>query len=159
MREKTPHPGASAGVHRATDRERQPNIRARLVIGFLRILLVAENWGPHDHWTLDWFPLNDPDDTDLLQGIEELRTVGYGSYARPIELSPAVFSPLGSIDPEACDAMERLGHRGLAVSSDVTRITHPLFLKSADGPRRHWPQIRRRLRAAARMPAKTKVLD
>ena|GEM_PF-4958679 len=108
----------------------------RLVVGFLRILLVVENW-PHRGWhVLDYFPLVSRDDGDLLLIVRQMKFVDHGeAYRIQGELSPSVFSPLGAKDPEARAAMARLGRRGFAVSNDITTIADAEFVWWADGPR------------------------
>ena len=108
----------------------------RLVVGFLRIVLVVENVPGLGWHILDYFPLVSASDGDLLMVVEEMRRYGYGSRFRVEgDLSPAVFSPLGVRDPEAREAMERLGNRGLEISKDITGIVDPEFLWWPDGPR------------------------
>jgi len=108
----------------------------RLVVGFLRIVLVVENVPGLGWHILDYFPLVSASDGDLLMVVEEMRRYGYGSRFRVEgDLSPAVFSPLGVRDPEAREAMERLGNRGLEISNEITVIVDPEFLWWPDGPR------------------------
>jgi hypothetical protein len=111
----------------------------RLVVGFLRIVLVVENAPGWGWWhVLDYFPLRG-DDRDLLRTVEEMRRMGHNAFKDRVriqgDLSPAVFSPLGAKDPEAREAMERLGGRGLEISNDITAIVDPELLRLLDGRR------------------------
>jgi hypothetical protein len=107
-----------------------------LVVGFLRIVLVVENIPGLGWHVLDYFPLVSASDGDLLMVVEQMRRYGYGRrFLVEGELSPAVFSPLGSKDAEARDAMERLGSRGFEISTEITAIVDPEFLWWPDGSR------------------------
>ena len=106
----------------------------RLVVGFLRILLVVEGWPPSGWRVLDYFPLTSKSDRDLLLVTREMQGVGYP------KLSQAVFSPHGAKDREAKSAMARLGRRGFKISSQVVAIRDPELIWWADGgrlPRAH----------------------
>jgi hypothetical protein len=107
---------------------------ARLVVGFLRILLVIEGWPPLGWRVLDYFSLASKSDRDLLLVTAEMQRVGYPSEndVKP-NLSPAVFSPDGAKDREAKAAMARLGRRGFKISNQVVAIRDPKFLWFADG--------------------------
>jgi hypothetical protein len=108
----------------------------RLVVGFLRILLVVENWPPSGWRVLDYFPLTSESDRDLLMVTQEMQSFGYPDRnAVKAKLCPAVFSPHGVKDPEAKAAMTRLGRRGFEISSRVVGIRDPEFLSWADGGR------------------------
>src|SRR6516164_3949347 len=76
-----------------TARKREPGRGGpiRLVVGFLRIVLVVENV-PGLRWhILDYFPVVSANDGDLLMVVEEMRRYGYGSRFRVEgDLSPAV---------------------------------------------------------------------
>ena len=112
----------------------------RLVVGFLRILLVVEGW-PLGWRVLDYFPLTSESDRDLLLVTAEMQRVGYPSEnGVKANLSPAVFSPDGAKDREAKSAMARLGRRGFKISSQVVAIRDPELIWLADGgrlPRSH----------------------
>jgi hypothetical protein len=96
--------------------------------------LVAERMPPQRPWrVLDFFPLTDPNDADLLAVIGELQTRGYGSPPVRDYLSPAQFSPLGLHDREAIEAMRRLSRHGLPTSDEVTAIRDRKFLRWVDG--------------------------
>jgi hypothetical protein len=106
----------------------------RLVVGFLRILLVVENWPPLGWRMLDYFPLVSEHDRDLLLVTRELQRSGYPcKNAIKGNLSAAVFSPGGVKDDEAKAAMARLGHHGFEISDQVVGIHDPKFLALADG--------------------------
>ena len=124
---------------RKTPRERHQFSSVRLVVGFARILLVAEGASACDYCIVDCFPLNDERDNDLLLVVSQMRRLGYGNrYLIKGNLSPALFSANGAREPESRAAMERLRRRGFAVSAEVSAITDRLFLELADGsPRAH----------------------
>jgi hypothetical protein len=110
----------------------------RLVVGFLRILLVAEGRPPSGWRVLEYFPLTSESDRDLLMVTRDVELVGYPDKNDvKANLSSAVFSPLGAKDPEAKAAMVRLGDRGFLISSEVVSICDPKFLWWADGTVRH----------------------
>jgi hypothetical protein len=106
--------------------------------------LVAERIPPQRPWRiLDFFPLTDPNDTDLLAIVGELQIRGYGNPPVRANLSPAQFSPLGLHDREAIEAMRRLGRHGHPTSKEVTAIRDRKFLRWIDGEdgrsrRRRW---------------------
>jgi hypothetical protein len=106
----------------------------RLVVGFLRILLVVENWPPLGWRMLDYFPPVSERDRDLLLVTRELQHSGYPCKDTiKGNLSAAVFSPGGVTDDEAKAAMVRLGRRGFEISDQVVGIHDPKFLALADG--------------------------
>ena len=135
--------GTRGSYQKALSRQRaiRRNARAgpvRLVVGFLRILLVVENWPILGWRLLDYFPLTSADDRDLLWVVAEMGTNGYPSHD-PIKarLAPSMFSPSGAEDPESIDAMTRLGSRGMPISNDIIAIADLSFLRSADGEQFH----------------------
>lgn len=111
---------------------------ARLIVGFLRILLIVENWPRRGWLLLDYFPLMSETDHDLLLVTDEMQHRGYGRPRVKAELTAAVFSPRGANDPEAKAAMARLGRRGFSTSSQIVGIRDPELLRWADGE----PQVR-----------------
>jgi hypothetical protein len=110
---------------------------ARLIIGRLRILLLAEDVRDRDWRVMDYFPLHSAADHDLLMVVHEMRQTGYAGIKS--DLSPAVFSPGGARDPEALAAGQRLANRGLAVFDEIISNRDPRLIWWADGdprPRR-----------------------
>lgn len=109
----------------------------RLVYGFRFIGLLVENCGPLGWYILDYFPLRDQRDQDLLSVVQALKSKGYGFSIRlKSELSRAQFSPRGATDPEAKTAMARIGRKGFAISSEIVAIRDREFLSFVDGPTR-----------------------
>jgi hypothetical protein len=107
---------------------------ARLVLGRLRILLLAEDLPNHGWWVMDYFPLTSTTDHDLLMVLQQMQREGYGArYLIKSDLSPAAFSPRGARDAEAIAAMKRLGGRGLAISNKIIGNGIPRLISWADG--------------------------
>jgi hypothetical protein len=137
--EDTSRNGTRVSYQNLLSRQRaiRRNARAgpvRLVVGFLRILLVVEKWPIHGWRVLDYFPLTSADDRDLLWVVAEMGTNGYPSHdSIKARLAPSVFSPRGAEDPESIAAMMRLGRRGMPVSNKIIAIADPSILSSADG--------------------------
>jgi hypothetical protein len=141
--EDTSRNGTRVSYQNLLSRQRaiRRNARAgpvRLVVGFLRILLVVEKWPILGWRLLDYFPLTSADDRDLLWVIAEMETNGYPSHD-PIKakLASSMFSSSGAEDPESIDAMTRLGNRGVPISNDIIAIADLSFLRSADGKQFH----------------------
>lgn len=111
---------------------------ARLIVGFLRILLIVENWPRRGWLLLDYFPLTSETDHDLLLVTDEVQHRGYGRPRVKAELAVTVFSPHGANDREAKAAMARLGRRGFSTSGQIVGIRDPELLHWADGE----PQVR-----------------
>jgi hypothetical protein len=109
----------------------------RVVVGFLRILLVAET-GPESGWVLlDNYSLTDETDRWLLRALAEIKRTG----AIGVTLAPTVFSTNGATDEEAKAAMARLASRGLPTSNQID----DRFDERADGlPRRRRSSRRQR---------------
>jgi hypothetical protein len=110
---------------------------ARLIIGRLRILLLAEGLPDRDWWVLDYFPLTSIADHDLLMVVHEMRQTGYGGIKS--DLSPGVFSPGGAQDPVSRAAMQRLRGSGLPATNEIMANLDPKLICWADGdprPRR-----------------------
>jgi hypothetical protein len=107
---------------------------ARLLIGRLRILLLAEDVRHRDWRLMDYFPLHSAADHDLLMVVHEMTQTGYAGIQS--DLSPAVFSPGGARDPEALAAGQRLANRGLAVFDEIIANRDPKLIWWADGDHR-----------------------
>jgi hypothetical protein len=159
MREKSTAPDGSSGATRAAGseylsagsdpkitnlkRRRQARKRrqvsyqqtlwgpARLVVGYLAIVLVVEN-STRDRWRiLDSF--NVMSETFYDSFTDQMQQVGFGRYWVKANLSPAVFSPRGAGDSEAKAAMARLERRGFSTSSEIIGIRDPEILWWIDG--------------------------
>jgi hypothetical protein len=114
----------------------------RFVVGYLRIVLVVENCPPEGWRMLDYFPLQSEHDRDLHLVTQQMQRVGYPRGDIKAHLSPAVFSPCGVKDEEAQAAMARLGRHGFAISSEITCIKDPKFLRLVDGRPRGRARVR-----------------
>jgi hypothetical protein len=69
----------------------------RLVVGFLRILLVVENWPPLGWRMLDYFPLVSEHDRDLLLVTRELQRSGYCGVKGNLSVTRARFAAMRSL--------------------------------------------------------------
>jgi hypothetical protein len=143
-------PSSSVPTSKATADPKQADHEARqrrhaatvprsacLIIGRLRILLLAEGLPDRDWWVLDYFPLTSIADQDLLMVVREMRQTGYAGIKS--DLSPGVFSPGGAQNSVSRAAMQRLRGRGLPATNEIIANRNPKLIWWADGdprPRR-----------------------
>jgi hypothetical protein len=139
---KRPRSYSNALAEQLAIRRPATNLPVRLVVGYLRIVLVVENCPPEGWRMLDYFPLESEHDRDLRLVTQQMQRVGYPRGDIKADLSPAVFSPCGAKDEEAQAAMARLGRHGFAISNEITGIRDPEFLWLVDGR----PRTRARVR-------------